>query len=146
MQPRGDGPFQVLERINDNAYKLDLPSYYGNVSATFNVADLSLFDVVDSRRTNPFEEEGNNGNRGADQVDVPKYSKDPLQGIDGPMTRAKTKRMKEALQGLITEVQYKEVVLEDSKTKFEDFKASPRMVYYLFMQGVDSEDQVECKD
>ena len=23
LQPRGDGPFQVLERINDNAYKLD---------------------------------------------------------------------------------------------------------------------------
>ena len=87
-----------------------------------------------------------NGDRGADQVDVPKYSQDPLQGIGGPMTKAKTKMMKEALQGLIMEVQYKEVVLEDSKTKFEDFKASPRMVYYLFMQGVDSEDQVECKD
>uniref|UniRef100_A0A2N9F6W3 Uncharacterized protein n=1 Tax=Fagus sylvatica TaxID=28930 RepID=A0A2N9F6W3_FAGSY len=26
LHPRGDGPFQVLERINDNAYKLDLPS------------------------------------------------------------------------------------------------------------------------
>ncbi|XP_019435319.1 PREDICTED: uncharacterized protein LOC109341841, partial [Lupinus angustifolius] len=26
LQPRGDGPFQVLERINNNAYKLDLPS------------------------------------------------------------------------------------------------------------------------
>ena len=24
LHPRGDGPFQVLERINDNAYKLDL--------------------------------------------------------------------------------------------------------------------------
>jgi len=24
LQPRGDGPFQVLERINDNAYKLTL--------------------------------------------------------------------------------------------------------------------------
>jgi hypothetical protein len=26
LHPRGDGPFQVLVRINDNAYKLDLPS------------------------------------------------------------------------------------------------------------------------
>jgi hypothetical protein len=49
LQPRGDGPFQVLERINDNAYKIDLPGEYG-VSATFNVADLTLFDTdFDSR-------------------------------------------------------------------------------------------------
>jgi hypothetical protein len=41
LHPRGDGPFQVLERINDNAYKLDLPGEY-NISATFNVSDLSL--------------------------------------------------------------------------------------------------------
>ncbi|RVW19408.1 Transposon Ty3-G Gag-Pol polyprotein [Vitis vinifera] len=34
LHPRGDGPFQVLERINDNAYKLNLPS--------------------DDSRTNPF--------------------------------------------------------------------------------------------
>jgi hypothetical protein len=87
-----------LERVNDNAYKLDLPSG-GDVSATFNVAYLSLFDVGDSRM-NPFEEEGNDGdrgNQGADQVDAPKYSQDPLQGIGSPMTRTKTKRMKEAL-------------------------------------------------
>ena len=43
---RGDGLFQVLERINDNAYKLDLPDEY-NVSANFNVTDLSLFYVGD---------------------------------------------------------------------------------------------------
>jgi hypothetical protein len=36
VHPRRDGSFQVLERINDNAYKLDLPGEY-NISATFNV-------------------------------------------------------------------------------------------------------------
>ena len=51
---RGDGPFQVLERINDNAYKLDLSGKY-NVSATFNVTDLSSFDVGDDLKTNPIQ-------------------------------------------------------------------------------------------
>ena len=76
LQPRGDGPFQVLERINNNAYKLDLPRNYGHVSATFNVVDLSLFDVGDSRM-NPFEEGGNNRDQGvgqANQADETKYS------------------------------------------------------------------------
>ena len=65
LQPRGDGPFQVLERINDNAYKLDFPNKYGSVSVTFNVSDLSFFDVGDSRM-NPFEEGGNNRDQGVD--------------------------------------------------------------------------------
>ena len=33
LLPRGGGSFQVLERINDNAYKIDLPGKY-NVSVT----------------------------------------------------------------------------------------------------------------
>jgi len=37
LLPRGDGPFRVLAKINDNAYKIDLPASYG-VSTTFNVA------------------------------------------------------------------------------------------------------------
>jgi hypothetical protein len=54
LQPRRDRPFQILERINDNAYKVDLPGEY-NVSATFNVSNLTLFD---DSRSNPFEERG----------------------------------------------------------------------------------------
>ena len=58
LLPRRDGPFQVLERINDNAYKLDLPGKY-NVTATFNVFYLSPFDAGDDLTTNHLQEEGN---------------------------------------------------------------------------------------
>ncbi|PKI56810.1 hypothetical protein CRG98_022768 [Punica granatum] len=44
LSPRGIGPFQVIAKINDNAYKIDLPGEY-NVSPTFNVSDLSPIDV-----------------------------------------------------------------------------------------------------
>jgi hypothetical protein len=43
---REDGPFQILKRINDNVYKVDLLGEY-DVSATFNIFDLLLFDVSD---------------------------------------------------------------------------------------------------
>lgn len=94
LLPRGDGPFQVLERINDNAYKLDLPGEY-NVSATFNVTDLSLFDVGDDLRTNPFQEEGN------DAIHVNTTPRDQVQVPIGPVTRARAKKFKEVLNGLI---------------------------------------------
>jgi hypothetical protein len=55
LQPCGDGSFQVVERINNNAYKIDLSSEY-DVNATFNVAELTLFELGLSLRSNPFEE------------------------------------------------------------------------------------------
>jgi hypothetical protein len=57
LQPRGDGPFQIFKRINDNAYKVDLPCEY-SVSVTFNVSNFTLFDVGDDSRSNHFEERG----------------------------------------------------------------------------------------
>jgi hypothetical protein len=66
--PQGDGPFQVVERINYNAYKLDLPSEYG-VNASFNVAYLSPFDVGDDLRTNSSQEGENDANQGAGHAD-----------------------------------------------------------------------------
>jgi hypothetical protein len=38
----GDGPFKILQRIGDNAYKVELPGDYG-VSTTFNVKVLSPY-------------------------------------------------------------------------------------------------------
>jgi hypothetical protein len=37
---------QILKSINENAYKVDLPGKYG-VNVTFNISDLTLFDVGD---------------------------------------------------------------------------------------------------
>ncbi|GKC80815.1 RNA-directed DNA polymerase, partial [Tanacetum coccineum] len=42
LKPREDGHFRVLKKINDNAYKIELPGHY-NVFATFNVVDLSPY-------------------------------------------------------------------------------------------------------
>ncbi|WRX21807.1 Reverse transcriptase/retrotransposon-derived protein [Theobroma cacao] len=42
LSPRADGPFRVLERINENAYKIELLGDY-EVFATFNVVDLSPY-------------------------------------------------------------------------------------------------------
>uniref|UniRef100_A0A2N9FCF4 CCHC-type domain-containing protein n=1 Tax=Fagus sylvatica TaxID=28930 RepID=A0A2N9FCF4_FAGSY len=43
LHPRGDGPFQILEKINDNAHKVDLPG--------------------EDSRSNPFEERGMMGTK-----------------------------------------------------------------------------------
>jgi translation initiation factor IF-1 len=94
LHPRGDGPFQILEKINDNAYKVDLPGEY-KVSATFNVSDLSPFDVSEDSWSNPFEERGNDANQ------VGPSLKDRLQVPDGPIKRSRAKKIKEAKQGLV---------------------------------------------
>ncbi|RDX93860.1 hypothetical protein CR513_23832, partial [Mucuna pruriens] len=106
----GDDPFQVIEKINDNAYKLDLPSEY-QISTTFNAIDLSLFNVGDELdlRTNLFEEGGADG-----KFDKSNNLQDPLQGLEDPLTRArvKVKRVKETLQCLVKNVQAKEDLAE----------------------------------
>jgi len=62
--PRVNGPFEILERVNDNAYKVNLPGDYG-VSATFNVADLSPYleddHIVNLRLNSPQQGEDDGG-------------------------------------------------------------------------------------
>ena len=91
LRPRADGPFKVLQRIGDNAYKIELPGDYG-VSAAFNVSDLlpyyeegeqdlraSLFQP-EEHDTRVFEDQPNESN----EATKPNDSKDQLmtQPID----------------------------------------------------------------
>jgi len=64
IMPRSDGPFEILQKVGPNAYKVDSPGEYG-VSATFNVADLSPYfeenEEIPSFRSNsnsPREDDG----------------------------------------------------------------------------------------
>ena len=106
LLPRGDGPFQVLERINDNAYKLDLPGEY-NVSATFNITDLSPFDVGDDLRANPSQEGGND-----EDIKAQWNSHKPIQVPVGPVTRARAKKFKEELNNFVR------IVLQENNNVF----------------------------
>ena len=126
----------MLQRINNNAYKIDLPGEY-NVSATFNVTDLSPFEFADynqvDSRTNPFQEGDNDviidsttqvedsaidshahmeaeispssSTLDHQQINSPVWRKDPLIGLGGSMTRSRAKKMKEALHGLVRNIQ-----------------------------------------
>jgi hypothetical protein len=42
LLPGADDPVKVLERINENAYKLELPAAFG-ASPTFNITDLKPY-------------------------------------------------------------------------------------------------------
>jgi hypothetical protein len=68
LMPRAAGPFKVLEKMNDNAYKLELPAEMGTVSPSFNIADLKPYfgeeDKIASRMTSIQE--------GEDDEDIPK--------------------------------------------------------------------------
>jgi len=91
LAPTRDGPFQVIQRINDNAYKIDLLGKY-SVSDTLNVVDLSPYDAVEDSRPNPFEERGDDKTQELkfNQAQAPAQinnSKDALQIPSRPITR-----------------------------------------------------------
>ena len=111
LLPRGDGPFQVVSKINDNAYKLDLQGKY-NVSATFNVADLSPFYADSDLRANPFQLGGNDEDISTEQQSTGPHEK-PIP--DGPLTRARAKRFKEEVHILIDKLRAQPIIKEDPK-------------------------------
>jgi hypothetical protein len=55
--PRGAGPYKVLAEINDNSYKIDLPTTEYGMSNSFNIAYLTPYEGEDiaALRWMPFE-------------------------------------------------------------------------------------------
>jgi transposase InsO family protein len=103
LMPRADGPFKVLERINDNAYKLDLPVDFG-VSPTFNIADLKPYlgedDELESRTTQMQEGEDDE-DIATNDTSTPtpvSTSTTPL----GPITRARARRLTHQVSSLLS--------------------------------------------
>ena len=90
LNPRGDDPFQVLERVDTNAYRLNLSKDY-EVNNNFNIHNLVPFtggtnveaDHSDLR-TNPFQEGGDDGRPFA----------------NGPTTRIMTRKIQEDLDSV----------------------------------------------
>jgi hypothetical protein len=89
---RGNGPFQILEIINDNAYKVNLLGEY-SVNVTFNIYEISLFNVGDNSKLTFF------GKRGDDAIQS--TPNDLLEVPVGPITRSKEKKLKDAFNELI---------------------------------------------
>jgi hypothetical protein len=90
LMPRADGPFKVLKKINENAYKLDLPANFG-VSPTFNIADLKPYlgeeDELESRTTEMQEGEDDvNINTG--DTSTPTHNQ-----ISGLITQARARQL-----------------------------------------------------
>jgi hypothetical protein len=88
LLPRADGPFQVLERINDDAYKLELLADFG-VSPTFNIADLKPYlgeeNELESRTTQMQE--------GEDDEDIATIDATTPCAQQGPLTRARARQL-----------------------------------------------------
>jgi hypothetical protein len=88
LMPRAAGPFKILEKINDNAYKLELPPEFG-ISHTFNILDLKPYlgeeDELESRVT-PLQE-------GEDDEDITPMDTNNTPQVDYPITRARARQL-----------------------------------------------------
>jgi hypothetical protein len=88
--PRADGPFKVLKKINENAYKLNLPTDFG-VSPTFTIANLKPYlgeeDELESRTTLMQEGEDDEDINTSD-TSTPRHNQ-----ISSPITQAHARQL-----------------------------------------------------
>jgi hypothetical protein len=100
LKPRGDGPFNVLKRINDNAYVIDIPMSKYLVSNTFNVKNQFPFhgDVKEEESRATLSQGG--GDDAAHPSDAPTLT--PTSSPTGPLTRSRAKAIHDKLNSLLS--------------------------------------------
>jgi hypothetical protein len=92
-----DDPFKILEKINDNAYKLELPPEFG-VSPIFNILDLRPYlgeeDEVPLRTTSIQE--------GEDDEDITMLDTTiPSIELQGPITRSRAQQLRRQVNSFL---------------------------------------------
>jgi hypothetical protein len=96
------GPFKILAKINDNAYKLELPPEFG-VSPIFNISDLRPYlgeeDKMPSRMTSMQE--------GEDDEDI-NTSAIIIPSIEilGPITRSRAQQLNHHVNSFLSSSAY----------------------------------------
>jgi hypothetical protein len=99
---RATGPFKILAKINDNAYKLELPPKFG-VSPSFNISDLRPYfgeeDEMPLRTTSMQE--------GEDDEDINTSATIiPFVGILGPITRSRAQQLNHQVNSFLCSSAY----------------------------------------
>jgi hypothetical protein len=102
LMSRAAGPFKILAKINDNAYKLELPPKFG-VSPSFNILDLRPYlgeEDEMSPRTISMQE-------GEDDEDINTSAKIiPSVEILGPITRSRAQQLNHQVNSFLCSSTY----------------------------------------
>jgi hypothetical protein len=131
LMSRAAGPFKILAKINDNAYKLELPPEFG-VSPTFNISDLRPYfgeeDEMSSRMTSMQEEEDDEDiNTSATII--------PSIEILGPITRSRAQQLNHQVNSFFCSSAYN-----------IESRLLPNDLIVLRNQGKDHRGQTEHKE
>ena len=102
LMSRAAGPFKILAKINDNAYKLELPSEF-RVSPTINISDLRPYfgeeDEMPSMTTSMQE--------GEDDEDINTLATIiPSVEILGPITRSRAQQLNHQINSFLCSSAY----------------------------------------
>ncbi|RDX99730.1 Retrovirus-related Pol polyprotein from transposon 17.6, partial [Mucuna pruriens] len=117
LLPRGDGPFKIIKKLNDNAYKVDMSQAFGG-SNNFDVCKRKIL------KTNSLQGEND---ADTDLHNLGDMKEEAAPTPQGSMTRGRLKRMQEEVHKELALVQGHEETLEE----WHIVKSLRRTIFYF---------------